>query len=53
VDEVINANAKKTHEYRQGKTGVLGFFVGQVIRQSGGSANPARVSELVQERLRR
>jgi Asp-tRNA(Asn)/Glu-tRNA(Gln) amidotransferase B subunit len=28
VDKVINANAKKADEYRQGKTGLLGFFVG-------------------------
>ncbi|HEX8320075.1 glutamine--tRNA ligase/YqeY domain fusion protein [Longimicrobium sp.] len=51
VDEVINANAKKADEYRQGKTGLLGFFVGQVMRQSGGSANPELVSRLVKERL--
>ncbi|HEY7770660.1 MAG TPA: hypothetical protein VIB55_21020, partial [Longimicrobium sp.] len=51
VDEVINANAKKADEYRQGKTGLLGFFVGQVMRQSGGSANPELVSRLVKARL--
>jgi glutaminyl-tRNA synthetase len=51
VDEVIDANAKKADEYRQGKTGLLGFFVGQVMRQSGGSANPELVSRLVKERL--
>jgi hypothetical protein len=39
-------------EYRAGKTGLLGFFVGQVMRQSGGNANPALVSQLVWERLR-
>ena len=44
--------AAKADEYRAGKTGLLGFFVGQVMRQSGGSANPALVSQLVQERLR-
>ncbi|HEY0015072.1 MAG TPA: glutamine--tRNA ligase/YqeY domain fusion protein [Longimicrobium sp.] len=51
VDQVIAANAAKADEYRAGKTGLLGFFVGQVMRQSGGNANPARVSQLVQERL--
>jgi glutaminyl-tRNA synthetase len=51
VDQVIAANAAKADEYRAGKTGLLGFFVGQVMRQSGGSANPALVSQLVQERL--
>ena len=51
VDQVIAANAAKADEYRAGKTGLLGFFVGQVMRQSGGNANPALVSLLVQERL--
>ena len=51
VDQVIAANAAKADEYRAGKTGLLGFFVGQVMRRSGGSANPALVSELVRERL--
>ena len=53
VDQVIAANAAKADEYRAGKTGLLGFFVGQVMRQSGGNANPALVSQLVQERLER
>jgi hypothetical protein len=51
VDQVIATNAGKADEYRAGKTGLLGFFVGQVMRQSGGNANPALVSELVRERL--
>ena len=51
VDQVIAANAAKADEYRAGKTGLLGMFVGQVMRQSGGKANPALVSQLVQERL--
>jgi Asp-tRNA(Asn)/Glu-tRNA(Gln) amidotransferase B subunit len=51
VEQVIAANAAKADEYRAGKTGLLGFFVGQVMRQSGGNANPALVSQLVQERL--
>ena len=51
VDAVIAANAAKAEEYRAGKTGLLGFFVGQVMRQSGGNANPALVSDLVRERL--
>jgi Asp-tRNA(Asn)/Glu-tRNA(Gln) amidotransferase B subunit len=44
---VIAANAAKAEEYRTGKTGLLGFFVGQVMRQPGGNANPALVSQLV------
>jgi Asp-tRNA(Asn)/Glu-tRNA(Gln) amidotransferase B subunit len=48
---MIEGNAKKADQYRQGKTGLLGFFVGQVMRQSGGSANPELVGRLVKERL--
>ncbi|HEX8907298.1 MAG TPA: hypothetical protein VF771_20770, partial [Longimicrobiaceae bacterium] len=36
VDEVLAANQAKADEYRGGKTGLLGFFVGQVMRQTGG-----------------
>jgi glutaminyl-tRNA synthetase len=51
VDEIIAANAAKADEYRAGKTGLLGFFVGQVMRKTGGKANPEMVSRLVGERL--
>jgi glutaminyl-tRNA synthetase len=51
VDEIIAANAAKADEYRAGKTGLLGFFVGQVMRKTGGKANPEMVSRLVAERL--
>jgi glutaminyl-tRNA synthetase len=51
VDEVIAANAAKADEYRGGKTGLLGFFVGQVMRKTGGKANPELVNRLVRERL--
>ena len=53
VDEIIAANAAKADEYRAGKTGLLGFFVGQVMRKTGGKANPELVSRLVGERLGR
>jgi glutaminyl-tRNA synthetase len=52
VDEVIAANAAKADEYRAGKTGLLGFFVGQVMRKMGGKANPELVNRLVAERLK-
>jgi Asp-tRNA(Asn)/Glu-tRNA(Gln) amidotransferase B subunit len=51
VDAVLAANAGKAEEYRAGKTGLLGFFVGQVVRQSGGCANPALVREIVERKL--
>lgn len=51
IDSVIAANAEKAAQYRSGKTGLLGFFVGQVMRQIGSKANPQVVQALVQERL--
>ncbi|MQA91951.1 MAG: glutamine--tRNA ligase/YqeY domain fusion protein [Gemmatimonas sp.] len=52
VDEVIAQNAKKAAEYRDGRTGLLGFFVGQVMRKTGGRANPEVASKLLESRLR-
>jgi glutaminyl-tRNA synthetase len=51
VDEAIAANPDKADAYRAGKTALAGFFVGQVVRASGGKANPQVVQKLVAERL--
>lgn len=51
IDGVIAANLEKATQYRAGKTGLLGFFVGQVMRQTGSKANPQVVQTLVQEQL--
>jgi aspartyl-tRNA(Asn)/glutamyl-tRNA(Gln) amidotransferase subunit B len=51
VDEVIAANPKEFEQYRSGKTALLGFFVGQVIKASGGKANPQAVNEILKKRL--
>jgi aspartyl-tRNA(Asn)/glutamyl-tRNA(Gln) amidotransferase subunit B len=50
VDAVIAANPKAVDDYRAGKP-VVGFFVGQVMKATGGAADAARVSELVRQRL--
>ena len=52
IDDVIANNAAKVAEYRAGKTALLGFFVGQVVRASGGKANPQSVSKPLEEKLR-
>jgi glutaminyl-tRNA synthetase len=52
VEEVVAAHADKVTEYRAGRSGLLGFFVGQVMRRTGGRANPERVQALVGELLR-
>jgi aspartyl-tRNA(Asn)/glutamyl-tRNA(Gln) amidotransferase subunit B len=51
VDEVIAANPKQLEQYRSGKTALMGFFVGQVIKASGGKANPQSVNEILKKRL--
>jgi len=51
IDEVIAANPKQLEQYRGGKTTVIAFFVGQVMKASKGSANPAMVNELLKKKL--
>jgi glutaminyl-tRNA synthetase len=51
VDEVLAANPDKVDQYRAGKTGLLGFFIGQVMRSSAGKANPQVVQQLLDARL--
>jgi glutaminyl-tRNA synthetase len=51
VEHVITANAAKVAEYRAGRTGLLGFFVGQVMSRSGGRANPELARTMLEQRL--
>jgi aspartyl-tRNA(Asn)/glutamyl-tRNA(Gln) amidotransferase subunit B len=51
IDEVIAANPGEAEQYRAGKEGLLGFFVGQVMKATGGKADPRVVSERVREKL--
>ncbi len=51
VDEAIAENPDQVEQYRGGKEGLIGFFVGQVMKRSGGSANPKAVNELLRARL--
>jgi aspartyl-tRNA(Asn)/glutamyl-tRNA(Gln) amidotransferase subunit B len=52
VLRILEANAGQVEAYRSGKEGLLGFFVGQVMKETQGKANPRVVSELVREKLR-
>lgn len=52
VDEVIAANAKVVTDYKAGKTNVMGFLIGQVMKISRGKADPEVVSEFLKEKLR-
>ena len=51
IDAVMTANPKEVAGYRAGKKKLLGFFVGQVMRQTGGKANPGKVNALLKEKL--
>jgi aspartyl-tRNA(Asn)/glutamyl-tRNA(Gln) amidotransferase subunit B len=51
VDEVIAANPKQVEQYRGGKTTVVGFLVGQVMKASRGQANPQSVNEMLKSKL--
>lgn len=51
VDSILAQYPDKVAQYRSGKTGLLGFFVGQVMRETGGQANPELVRNLVTSKL--
>ncbi|MYA65751.1 MAG: Asp-tRNA(Asn)/Glu-tRNA(Gln) amidotransferase subunit GatB [Gammaproteobacteria bacterium] len=52
VDRVIDENAAQAQQFRDGKQQVLGYLVGQAMKLSRGKANPARVNELLRDKLR-
>lgn len=51
IDEILVANEDKVAEYKSGKEKLFGFFVGQTMKASKGSANPGKVNQLLKERL--
>jgi aspartyl-tRNA(Asn)/glutamyl-tRNA(Gln) amidotransferase subunit B len=51
IDAVIAKNQDKLAEYRAGKDKLFGFFVGQVMKESGGKANPALVNQALKVKL--
>src|ERR1700689_214586 len=51
IDEILAANPKQLEQYRAGKTTMIGFFVGQVMKASKGQANPQLVNELLTRKL--
>jgi aspartyl-tRNA(Asn)/glutamyl-tRNA(Gln) amidotransferase subunit B len=52
IDEILTAYPDKVAEYQSGKTGLLGFFVGQAMKQMKGQGNPRLISDLLTERLK-
>ena len=51
IDEVLAGQQSRVAEYRDGKTKLFGFFVGQIMKASGGSANPKAVNEILRRKL--
>jgi len=51
IDAVIAANPKQLADYRSGKDKLFGFFVGQVMKATGGKANPAQLNEMLKAKL--
>ena len=51
IDAVLQKNPGQLAEYRSGKDKLFGFFVGQVMKATGGKANPAQLNELLKKKL--
>ncbi|MEQ5774335.1 Asp-tRNA(Asn)/Glu-tRNA(Gln) amidotransferase subunit GatB [Thalassospira sp. NFXS8] len=51
IDEVIAANPDKVEEIRAGKDRMLGWFVGQVMKSTGGKANPGMVNKMLRDKI--
>jgi len=51
IEEVMAKNPAQLAEYRAGKDKLFGFFVGQVMKATGGKANPAQLNELLRSKL--
>jgi aspartyl-tRNA(Asn)/glutamyl-tRNA(Gln) amidotransferase subunit B len=51
VDEVLTAMADKVQEFKKGKKGLMGLFVGEVMKKSKGSADPKIVNQLLAKKL--
>jgi aspartyl-tRNA(Asn)/glutamyl-tRNA(Gln) amidotransferase subunit B len=52
VDQVLQDNPAEAEKFREGKQGLIGFFVGQVMKATRGKANPGVVNKLLREKLK-
>ena len=50
-DEVIENNPKQVEQYKGGKTKIIGFFVGQIMKSTGGKADPAALNQMLKQKL--
>ena len=51
IDEIIANSTNQVEQYRSGKTGLIGWFVGQVMKQTQGKANPGAVNQILKAKL--
>jgi aspartyl-tRNA(Asn)/glutamyl-tRNA(Gln) amidotransferase subunit B len=51
IEEVLSKNPGQVAQFKEGKQQVLGFLVGQVMKASGGKANPGKVNDLLRKKL--
>lgn len=51
IDEVLSANPEKVAEYKKGKKGLIGLFVGEVKKKSKGTADPQKTTQLLEQKL--
>ena len=52
IERILSANEAQVAAYRAGKEGLLGFFVGQVMKETEGKASPKVVNELLRKKLK-
>ena len=53
VDNIIKNNYKSVEEYQNGKDKLLGFFVGQVMKETQGKGNPKLINQILKEKLKK
>ena len=53
IDSILNNNKDKIIEFKKGKTKLLGYFVGQVMKESKGKANPKILNQILSQKLRK
>ena len=51
IDQILESNKDKVHDYKSGKTKLLGFFIGQVMKLSKGKVNPKILNVILLEKL--
>ena len=51
VDKIVSNNPAQVEQYKAGKTNLFGFFVGQVMKETKGRANPQIINKLLQDAL--